>query len=94
MIRMEIKVLEQKKNKLIIELKGETHSFCNALKKELWNDKHIKAAGYNIEHPLVGVPQIIIETDGKDPKKALIDAAGRLKKSFDSLKTEFLKSIK
>ena len=91
---MEIKVLEDKKNKLIIELKEESHTFCNALKKELWNDKHIKAAGYNIEHPLVGVPKIIIETDGKDPKKALIEAAGRLKKGFDSLKTEFLKSVK
>ena len=91
---MEIKVLEEKKNKLIIELKGETHTFCNALKKELWNDKHVKAAGYNIEHPLVGVPKIVVETDGKDPKKALVDAAGRLKKTFDSLKSEFLKSIK
>ena len=60
----------------------------------MWNDNHVKAAGYNIEHPLVGVPHIIVETDGKDPKKAMIDAAGRLKKSFDSLKSEFLKSVK
>ena len=91
---MELKILEEKKNKLIIELKGETHAFCNALKKELWNDKHVKAAGYNIEHPLVGVPKIVVETDGKDPKKTLSDAAERLKKSFGSLKKEFLKSIK
>jgi DNA-directed RNA polymerase subunit L len=92
---MEIKVLEDKKNKLIIELIGETHAFCNALKKELWNDKGIKVAGYNIEHPLVGNPKIIVETDGKKaPKKALIDAAERLKKGFDSLRKEFLKSVK
>ena len=91
---MEIKILEEKKNKLIIELIGETHAFCNALKKELWNDKSVKAAGYNIEHPLVANPKIIVETDGKDPKKALIDAANLLKKSFDSMKSEFLKSVK
>ena len=92
---MELKILEQKKNKMILEVKGETHSFCNALKKELWNDKSVKAAGYNIEHPLVGIPKIVVETDGsKDPKKALIDAAGRLAKSFDAMKSEFLKSIK
>jgi len=91
---MELKILEEKKNKLIVELKGETHSFCNAIKKELWNDKSVKAAGYNINHPLVGVPKIIVETDGKDPKKALSDAAVRLNKSFDTLKSEFLKSIK
>ena len=91
---MEIKILEEKKNRMIIELDGESHSFCNALKKELWNDKSVKSAGYNIEHPLVGIPKIVVETDGKDPKKALIDAAGRLKKQFDSMKSEFLKSVK
>ena len=88
---MELKILEEKKNKLVVELDGETHSFCNALKKELWNDKSVKSAGYNIEHPLVGIPKIVVETDGKDPKKALIDAAGRLAKSFDAVKSEFLK---
>ena len=91
---MELKIIEENKNKLIIEVIGETHAFCNALKKELWNDKHVKASGYTIEHPLVANPKLIVETDGKDPKKTLIAAAGRLKKSFDSLKTEFLKSVK
>ena len=92
---MEIKILEEKKNKMIIEVIGESHSFCNAIKKELWNDKSIKSAGYNIEHPLIGIPKIVVETDGsKEPKKALIDAAGRLAKSFDAMKSEFLKSIK
>ena len=92
---MEINVLEEKKNKLIVEVRGETHTFCNALRKELWNDKHVKTAGYNIEHPLSGIPRIVVETDGdKTPRKALVDAAERLKKSFDELKSEFLKAVK
>ena len=89
---MKLKILENKKTRMILEIEGETHTFCNALKKELWNDKHIKAAGYNISHPFVGVPKLIIETDtSTSPKKALLDAVKRLNKASDSLKKEVSK---
>ncbi|MBR9691521.1 DNA-directed RNA polymerase subunit L [Candidatus Woesearchaeota archaeon] len=92
---MKLKVLEEKKNKMVFELKGESHTFCNALKQELWNDKHVKIAGYNIAHPLIGVPKFIVETDGNESsKKALIDAAKRIKNVSDKFKTAFLKGIK
>ena len=32
---MEFNVIEESKTKLVFELKGETHTFCNVLKKEL-----------------------------------------------------------
>ncbi|MBW3015031.1 DNA-directed RNA polymerase subunit L [Candidatus Woesearchaeota archaeon] len=87
---MELKVIEEGKNRLIVEIQGEDHTFCNALKKELWNDSHVKAAGYNISHPLVGEPRIIVETDGKvDPKKALAEAAKRLKKTIEKFSKAF-----
>jgi DNA-directed RNA polymerase subunit L len=92
---MKLKILEDKKNKLVFELKGETHTFCNALKHELWNDKHIKIAGYNIAHPLIGVPKFVVETDGNEkPKKALAEAAKRLDNTAGKFKTAFLKGIK
>jgi len=92
---MEIKILEEKKNKIIFELKGETHTFSNVLRKELWNDKHVKAAGYNVTHPLIGVPKFIVETDGgESPKKALVEAAKRLDNTTEKFKTAFLKEIK
>ena len=92
---MKLKILENKKNRMVLELIGETHTFCNALKKELWNDKHVKAAGYNISHPYVGVPKIIVETDGSEsPKKALIEAAKRLEKTADKFKKVFAKGVK
>ena len=92
---MKLKILEDKKNKMVLEIKGESHTFCNALKQELWNDKHVKIAGYNIAHPLIGVPKFVVETDGKEnPKKALIDAAKRLKSVSDKFKTAFLKGVK
>ncbi|MBW2982178.1 DNA-directed RNA polymerase subunit L [Candidatus Woesearchaeota archaeon] len=92
---MEVKILSEKKNRLVIEIKNEGHAFCNALKKELWNDSHVKVAAYKIEHPLVGIPTLIVETDGKEtPKKALTEAAKRLGKEADKFKTAFSKGVK
>jgi len=89
---MDVNILEEKKNRLVIEIKGETHTFCNAIKKELWNDKHVKAAAYRISHPFVGTPTLIVETDsGETPKKALLEASKRLQKGFDKFKLEFSK---
>ncbi len=89
---MKLKILEDKKNRMVLQIVGETHTFCNALKKELWNDKHVKIAGYNIKHPVVGVPRIIIETDGAEkPKKALIEAAKRLDKIAGKFKSSLQK---
>lgn len=91
---MELNVLESKKNKLILEIKGEDHTFCNMLKEELWNNKHTKIASYYIKHPLVGVPTLILETDGEDPKKVLQEAVKNLGKSLDKFTTTFEKEIK
>jgi len=79
--KMNIKILEDKKNRLIFEIEGESHTFCGILKKELWNDDHVKAAGYHIGHPLVGTLRFVLETDGADPKKTLNSAIKRLEKN-------------
>ncbi len=87
---MEIKILEEEKSSIKIEIIGEDHTLANALRKELWNDFHIKIAGYNIDHPLTGNPILIVETDGKeDPKKALNSAVERLKKKNSELLLKF-----
>ncbi|MDD5331767.1 MAG: DNA-directed RNA polymerase subunit L [Candidatus Nanoarchaeia archaeon] len=82
---MEIKLLSKEGTKLKFEIKGETHTFCNLLRKELWNDKNVEFAGYNVPHSLT--KEIIFILDAKDPEKALKDAVSRLKdrvKEFDS----------
>ena len=85
---MELNILEEKKDKIVFELKGEGHTLSNALRKELWNDEHVKAAAYAIEHPLIDLPRIILETDGADPKKTLLAAAKRIQKDLEKLKSE------
>lgn len=85
---MKITKITEAKNKLVIKIEGESHTFCNLLKDELSKMKGVVAASYYIEHPLVGVPQMTVETDGSiAPKKALEDAAKHLKKeSTDAVK--------
>jgi DNA-directed RNA polymerase subunit L len=91
---MEINILEDKKKRLVFELKDEKHTICNVLREELWNDKSVTIAAYNISHPIIGVPKFIVETDGtKEPKKAVKEALKRLKKKNEDLSKE-VKKIK
>lgn len=91
---MEVKILDDKKRRLVFELKGADHGFCNALKKELWDDNTVIVASHIIEHPLIGVPKVIIETNTEaEPKAALRKALDRLKKQAESFKAE-VKSIR
>ena len=85
---MEFKVLEETKTKLVFELKGETHSFCNAFKQELLDVKGVTLATYRIDHPLVGVPMMLLETKDLEPRKALKLALASLKKKAESFRKE------
>lgn len=87
---MEVAILEKEKNFLKFEIRGENNTLANALRKELWQDKEVKAAGYNIEHPLISSPVFVLETEKQDPEKALLSAVERLKKK----NSELLKEIK
>lgn len=76
---MDIKVLEDKENRMVVELTSEDHTFANLIRKLLWEDKDVDSAAYRIEHPLVGKPQLMVVTKKGEPRKALIKAAERMK---------------
>ncbi len=76
---MEMTVLERKKHRIVFELRGTDHTFCNALKSELWNDDNVTVSAYAIDHPLVGVPKFIVESKA-DVADALKEASKRLQK--------------
>jgi len=88
---MELKVIEKSKKKIVFDLVGADHTFSGALKKELWNDKAVKVSAYNVEHPLIGIPRFIVETEDKEPEKALTDAVKRLQKKNESFLEDFKK---
>lgn len=85
---MEFNVIEETKSRLVFQLKGETHTFCNALKHELQQVKGVSIATYRIDHPLVGVPQFLLETKGIEPRKALKEALKVLKKKAEEFGKE------
>ncbi len=85
---MEFNVVEETKTKLTFELKGETHTFCNALKHELSLVKGVELVTYKIDHPLVGFPKFQMETKGIEPKKALKEALANLKKRTKEFQKE------
>ncbi|MFH1212113.1 MAG: DNA-directed RNA polymerase subunit L [Candidatus Woesearchaeota archaeon] len=82
---MEVKIIEQTKKKIIFEVPGANHTFCNILKDELWNDKKVTIATYSISHPLAGKPVFVVEVDDADPKKVVLSACNRLKKINEEL---------
>ena len=88
---MEINVLENTKNRLRFEVKGEGHSFCNIIKSELWNQKNVEIAGYHIEHSLVSEPVIVAQSEKGDTKKIILDAVEDLHKKNKSLREAFKK---
>lgn len=92
---MEIKILEDKKKRFVFELKGAGHTISNALRDELWSDKSVKVAAYNISHPLIGIVKFIVETNGKKkPTTALKSAITRLKRRNTSLQKHIKKELK
>lgn len=83
---MEVKIVEQKKQKLVIELVGEDHSLPNALRSELNSIEGVKTASYNIAHPMISSPVLMIETDSKtDAKEALLAAISSLESKNKAL---------
>jgi len=73
---MEVK--ESSKNKLIIMVPEFDNSLLNILKEELRKDSDVEIGAFNIDHPLVGTPKLIVQTKKGEPKKALNAAIKRL----------------
>ena len=74
-------------------IKGEDHTLCNFLRKELWSDSDVDIAAYSIDHPLVSDPVMLVETKKSDAKKAVLKAAGELRKTISELKKSVNSSL-
>ena len=89
---MEINVVEENKGKIELEIVGEDHTFCNAIRSELWNND-VDFAAYNIEHPLISNSTLMVQGSG-DLRKKLVNTSDSLKKLFKELKEDFDKVAK
>jgi len=85
MMDMEINVLKDDKDFLEIEIKGEGHTLCNLLRKQISNEENTKFSSYQIKHPLVSQPILNVKAD--NPRKAVlraVDSSLKLIKEFRS----------
>ncbi|HLC57404.1 MAG TPA: DNA-directed RNA polymerase subunit L [Candidatus Nanoarchaeia archaeon] len=91
---MKINWLSNEKNKAEFELIGEDHTFCNAIRKELWEQPDLNLAAYKIPHPLISDPVILVETSKSSPEKLLLSSIESLRKKNKALKEAFSKAVK
>ena len=86
---MEIKILKEEKNKIEFEVVGEDHTLCNSIRDELWNQDDVEISAYNIKHPLISNPVMLVEVSKGDPRKALLSAVAGLRKKVKEIKDNF-----
>ncbi len=92
---MELELVEKGEGSLLIKVRGEGHTFCNLLRKSLYDDKHVIAASYVIEHPLTEPPKFYVKTKkGKTPERVLTDAAGRVAGQLRELQKQLQRGLK
>ncbi|MFH1294818.1 MAG: DNA-directed RNA polymerase subunit L [Candidatus Aenigmatarchaeota archaeon] len=84
---MELKVLENEKNKLKIEVVGENHTILNILRENCWKSG-AKQAAYVMDHPYLTEPKLTVRAE--NPKK-VVDVAAEL---TEKQVTEFLKEFR
>ena len=95
MLKMELKILDQSKNKVTLEVIGWDIGYINLVRKELWNDEKLKIAGYQKEHPQKENTKFIIETSTqKKAIEAIHEAVKRVKKDINKIKKEVDNSLK
>lgn len=83
---MELQVINDDKEVLELEVKGEDHTLCNLLRNELWNSEDLSFASYSLKHPLIGFPVLLVKAKKGKPKKLLLDAVESLKNKTKELK--------
>ena len=91
---MEVTKMDGSDEEIRLEVKGEGHTFCNALQNFLLKDPAIEFSGYNITHPLVGEPILDIRTNSKKrPEQSAIDASTALQNELEEIRTTFMNTI-
>ncbi len=84
---MEVRILTDKKNELELEFIDADRGLIQYLSDELNKKEEVEFAAYNLEHPIVSNPVLIIKA--KDPKKMLKEVLDELEKEVKKFSKEF-----
>lgn len=84
---MEVKILNEEKDFIELEIKEESHTLCNSLREELNENDSVSFAAYSIKHPLVSSPIFIVKTKEGKPRKAIEKAVSSLRAKVKELRS-------
>ncbi len=88
---MRPKVIEESRYELKIEFEGESHSFPNLLRTTLLEEPSVIFAGYNIDHPLLANPVLMLRTTRRQAKVVLREALERMLARAEEFRKKFVK---
>jgi len=87
---VKLNIVTDESDKLELEVGGEGHSLLNLLQSSILAHNDVNMAGYTKPHPLMDRSTLFVTVKrGKDPRKALIEAAGDAKEKL----AEFMKKF-
>lgn len=90
---MELRPVERKDKTLILEAKGESTSFVNLIRSELWEYKSVREAAYVKEHPYLEEPKIFVKTSRGKPETFLKRVSKRIVKKAKKMRSKFEKEL-
>ncbi len=90
---MTIRMIEDKPEFMKFEVIGESHGFCNVLRRILIEDPYVVFAGYSLEHPLLSNPIMSVRTQDKPAKEALKEALEKLIARSNEFAIKFDESV-
>ena len=92
---MEVKKIKEKDSTWVLELEGESKTFANLIREELWNSDGVVEAAAIQEHPYMDQPKLFLKMEGRySHTKALEDSAKRVEVKLEGLKKEFSRTLK
>jgi len=89
-IYMHVSVAEESKDKLKVEVKGESSTLTQLIAKQAWKEGGEAAAVR--EHPFMVEPKILVM--GTNPRKILEKSAKAVEEQCDEFKAEFKRALK
>ena len=84
---MEVQILNETKDFIEFEIKGEGHTLCNVLRQELSTLDGVNFASYNLKHPIIGNPIMAVNINKGSPKKVVLEGVNQLKSKTKELRS-------
>ncbi len=85
---VEMKVIENEKGKLKVEI-SDNSTIVSMVNDQIWNQKGVDVSTFSTGHPYLGKPTLLVR--GKEPEKAVVEAAEKVSESIKSLRKQLEK---